>query len=80
MLAIMLQGLCTDVAEIGRGDENVKSVGLIKKHLGENKFDKLLEKQKEYMDNYYDSLYPDDEEDEVEESTSNSNEEEKSEE
>lgn len=61
-------------------DENVKSVGLIKKHLGENKFDKLLEKQKEYMDNYYDSLYPDDEEDEVEESTSNSNEEEKSEE
>lgn len=44
-------------------EENQKSVDLIKKHLGEKKFEKLLEKQKEYMDKYFENLYPEDEED-----------------
>ncbi|MDE6946432.1 MAG: hypothetical protein K2P14_04530 [Anaeroplasmataceae bacterium] len=49
-------------------DANVASVDLIKKSLGgTKKFDELIEKQKTYMDNYYDALYP---EEEMEEETS----------
>ncbi len=48
-------------------DENQASVELIKKALGGSKqFDDILERQKTYMDNYYDSLYPDEEEEEME--------------
>ena len=40
-------------------DVNTASVELIKKTLGGTKeFDELIEKQKNYMDAYYDSLYP----------------------
>ena len=45
-------------------DANVSSVDMIKKHLGEKNFDSLLDKQKEYMDAYYDALYPEEEEEE----------------
>ena len=49
-------------------DANVASVDLIKKSLGgTKKFDELIEKQKTYMDSYYDALYP---EEEMEEETS----------
>ncbi|MDE7106592.1 MAG: hypothetical protein K2O22_05450, partial [Anaeroplasmataceae bacterium] len=51
-------------------DANAASVELIKKTLGGAKeFDDMLERQKNYMDSYYDSLYPDDE-DEFEEEDS----------
>lgn len=48
-------------------DANVKSVEEIKKCVGGSKnFDALIEAQKNYMDSYYDALYPSDEEDEEE--------------
>lgn len=46
---------------------NKESRDLIIKTIGENKFNKLLDAQKEYMDAYYESLYQEDEEIEVEE-------------
>ncbi|MDE7161141.1 MAG: hypothetical protein K2N65_00110 [Anaeroplasmataceae bacterium] len=48
-------------------DANAASVELIKKSLGGTKeFDALIERQKNYMDAYYDSLYPDEEEEDLE--------------
>lgn len=44
-------------------EENASSVELIKKAVGGTKeFDALLEKQKNYMDSYYDALYPEEDE------------------
>lgn len=47
-------------------EANTNSVELIKKNLGSKKFDELLDKQKEYMDQYYDALYPEEEEEDTE--------------
>lgn len=48
-------------------DANVQSVEEIKKCVGGSKnFDALIDAQKEYMDAYYDALYPSDEEEEEE--------------
>ena len=46
---------------------NVDSRNKISEILGKNKFDDILKKQKEYIDDYYDKLYPNDEEVEDEE-------------
>lgn len=40
---------------------NVDSRNKISDILGKNKFDDILKKQKEYIDDYYDKLYPNDE-------------------
>lgn len=47
-------------------EANVKSRNEITEFLGQNKFDEILKKQKEYIDEYYDKLYPNDNEDDEE--------------
>ena len=47
-------------------EANIKSRNQISDLLGQNKFDDILKKQKEYIDDYYDKLYPNDDEDETE--------------
>ena len=48
-------------------EANVQSVDHIKKEIGSKQFDVLLDRQKEYMDSYYDALYPEDTEEENQE-------------
>ncbi len=51
-------------------DANANSVEEIKKSVGgTDKFDELIKKQKEYMDSYYDALYPEEEEDALEDNS-----------
>ena len=42
-------------------EQNVKSVDLIKKEIGEKRFEQLIEARKDYTDKYYAALYPEDE-------------------
>ncbi len=47
-------------------DANAQSVELIKKSVGgKDKFDDLINRQKDYMDKYYDALYPEEEAEET---------------
>lgn len=48
-------------------DANVSSIETIKKIVGgAKKFDEILDKQKTYMESYYDKLYPQEDEEEIE--------------
>lgn len=52
-------------------DANAESVELIKKSVGgKDNFDALINKQKDYMDQYYDALYPEEDTEEPTEETS----------
>ena len=42
-------------------EENVKSVDLIKKEIGEKRFEDLINARKDYTDRYFAALYPEDE-------------------
>lgn len=42
-------------------EQNVKSVELIKKEVGEKRFEELINARKDYTDKYYAALYPEDE-------------------
>ena len=42
-------------------EENVKSVDLIKKTVGEKRFEQLIEGRKDYTDKYFAALYPEEE-------------------
>ena len=53
-------------AKRGIQQENVKSVDLIKKEIGEKKFEQLIEARKDYTDRYFAALYPEDEVEETE--------------
>ena len=68
VVAFVVMLFCNRLTRKKIYDANVASVELIKKALGGTKqFDEMLERQKNYMDSYYDNLYP--EEDFEEEET-----------
>lgn len=50
-------------------EANVKSRNEISELLGQDKFDDILKKQKEYIDDYFDKLYPNDVEEDEEEAS-----------
>lgn len=61
VVAFIVMLVCNSKTKKAIMKENIKSRDEIIKLLGEQKFDKLLEQQKEYMDQYYQNLYPEDE-------------------
>ncbi|MDE7213719.1 MAG: hypothetical protein K2N42_03990 [Anaeroplasmataceae bacterium] len=66
VIAFVVMLFCNRLTRKKIYDANAASVELIKKSLGGSKqFDDMLERQKNYMDNYYDSLYPEDAEEEL---------------
>ncbi|MDE5855980.1 MAG: hypothetical protein K2H06_02935 [Anaeroplasmataceae bacterium] len=70
VVAFVIMLFCNRLTRKKIYDANAASVELIKKSLGGTKqFDEMLERQKNYMDSYYDSLYPEEdyEEEETEE-------------
>lgn len=67
VVAFVVMMFCNRLTKKKIYDANVASVELIKKSLGGTKhFDELIDKQKEYMDRYYEALYPEEEETEQE--------------
>lgn len=66
VVAFVIMLFCNRLTRKKIYDANVASVELIKKVLGGTKqFDEMLERQKNYMDSYYDSLYPEEETEEL---------------
>ena len=66
IVAFIVMMFSNSIAKRKIQEQNVKSVDLIKKELGEKRFEQLIEGRKDYTDKYYAALYP---EDEVEETT-----------
>lgn len=66
VVAFIVMLFCNSKTKKAIMNENVKSRDLIIKHLGQDRFDKLLDTQKEYMDEYYQKLYPEEEEEQLE--------------
>lgn len=63
VIAFVAMIFCNRLTRKKIADVNAESVELIKKTVGGKKaFDDLLDRQKDYMDSYYDSLYPDEDE------------------
>ena len=61
IIAFMVMMIFNGRAKRKIQEENVKSVDLIKKEVGEKRFEELLEARKDYTDKYYAALYPEDE-------------------
>ncbi len=65
VVAFVTMLFCNRLTRKKIADVNAESVDLIKKTLGgKREFDDLLDRQKDYMDKYYDNLYPEEEYDE----------------
>ena len=61
IVAFMVMMISNSSAKRKIQQENVKSVDLIKKALGEKRFEELIEARKDYTDRYFAALYPEDE-------------------
>ena len=67
ILAFLVMMISNSRAKAKIQQENVKSVELIKKEVGEKRFEQLIEARKDYTDKYFAAIYPEDVvEDEVE--------------
>ena len=66
IVAFLVMMFSNSKAKRGIQQENVKSVDLIKKEIGEKKFEQLIEARKDYTDRYFAALYPEDEVEETE--------------
>ena len=60
ILAFLAMMISNSRAKSKIQQENVKSVELIKKEVGEKRFEQLIEARKDYTDKYFAAIYPED--------------------
>ena len=60
ILAFLVMMISNSKAKAKIQQENVKSVELIKKEVGEKRFEQLIEARKDYTDKYFAAIYPED--------------------
>lgn len=60
ILAFLVMMISNSRAKSKIQQENVKSVELIKKEVGEKRFEQLIEARKDYTDKYFAAIYPED--------------------
>ena len=60
ILAFLVMMFSNSRAKSKIQQENVKSVELIKKEVGEKRFEQLIEARKDYTDKYFAAIYPED--------------------
>lgn len=60
ILAFLVMMISNSRAKAKIQQENVKSVELIKKEVGEKRFEQLIEARKDYTDKYFAAIYPED--------------------